>query len=247
MVYNTSEINPIIQLRIHPYCLYSLRGKKRRNLATSQTQGHKAIVVTQKKKKTRNGNTKVLMRDECSNTFILKSLFKDQVFLFKYYSTRRWYKWSHNRESWAQISNVYLIKEAIVDSIYIPNSCADSAISPLEVPPLPDSLVSRIWYNTLRYIWLCSIKQQANRNVSICKPRLSLAHEVTPSVILRKCISKSFSPLSWFPRSVSFSSLRYREGKSLILTLNIYISSYKKKNNGFLRCINKINWSLFFF
>lgn len=141
----------------------------------------------------------------------------------------------------------YLIKEAIVDSIYIPNSCADSAISPLEVPPLPDSLVSRIWYNTLRYIWLCSIKQQANRNVSICKPRLSLAHEVTPSVILRKCISKSFSPLSWFPRSVSFSSLRYREGKSLILTLNIYISSYKKKHNGFLRCINKINWSLFFF
>lgn len=92
MVYNTPEINPIFQLRTRPYCLYSLRPKEWTNLAMSQAQGHKPVAVKQKKKKktkNKNGNAKVLMRDECSNTFILKSLFKDQVFLFKYYSTRR--------------------------------------------------------------------------------------------------------------------------------------------------------------
>lgn len=61
-------------------------------------------------------------------------------------------------------------------------------------------------------------------------PGYQLAHEVTPSVILRKCISKSFFPLSWLPGNVSFSSLRYTETeKALILTHNIYISSHKKK------------------
>lgn len=141
-----------------------------------------------------------------------EQLLKDQVFSFKYYSTRRWYKLSCNRESWAQISNIYLIKKAMVDSIYIANSCRACHFTSFQVPHLPDSLLPT-GYDIIHSVIFGSAASSSRLTemYPFANPGYRLAHEVTPSVILRKCISKSFFPLSWFPGSVSLSSLKYTE------------------------------------
>lgn len=138
---------------------------------------------------------------------VLKSLFKYQVFSFKYYFTRRWQKLVHNREAWNQISNVYLIKIVLADCTYIVNSCPKPAISPpSKYPPSPrQSPACRIGYYILRYIFgSVASSSRLIEMYPFANPGYQLAHEVTSSVILRKCISKSFFPLSWLPGSVFF-------------------------------------------
>lgn len=75
-----------------------------------------------------------------------------------------------------------------------------------------------------------------------------LAHEVTPSVILSKCISKSFFPFSWLPESVSFStSDTWRRKRLNPHTQYLHFFKYLKKKNGFLRCVNKLTDSTDFY
>lgn len=108
---------------------------------------------------------------------------------------------------WSQISNVHPIKKVLVDSIYVVNPCAEPAISWFFLSPSSprQSPVCRIWYNTLHYIFgSAASSSRLIETYPFANPRNQLAHEVTPSVILRKCISKSFFLLSWLPESVFF-------------------------------------------
>lgn len=112
----------------------------------------------------------------------------------------------------------------------------------LSKPPLSprQSPACRIWYNTLCYIFgSVASSSRLIEMYPFANPGYQLAHEVTSSVILRKCISKSFFPLSWLPRSVSFSSLSYIEKEKF--QSSQYLHFFIQKNNSFLRCVNKID------